>query len=168
MCNKTSILRRGPGSSSARARASRGVTLVEVLVAVLVMSIGMLGIAGLQARALKFSQSSYERSVAVIQAQSIVDSMRANSLAAKSNAYNIPRKCDTRAASESQADRDLAAWIGQMQTSLSGAAANVCGGINCNGTTGICIVTVQWDDTRGNPDKSGTQQIEQLSFVTQL
>lgn len=153
----------------ARSGPSRhlGVTLIEVLVAILVMAIGMLGIAGLQARALKYGQSSYERSVAVIQAQSITDSMRANAAQARQNAYNIAKKCDTTAASASQADRDLAAWIGQLQTSLSGAAANVCGGINCN-AAGVCTVSVQWDDTRGSVEASGSTQIEQFNFVTQL
>lgn len=166
MCNKSP--RGGSRSNVSQQRsANRGVTLIEVLVAVLVLSIGMLGIAGLQARALKYNQSSYERSVAVIQSQSIGDSMRANSAEAKLGRYNIAKKCDTAAASTSQADGDLAAWIGQMQTSLSGAAANVCGGVNCT-AAGLCTVSVQWDDTRGNADKSGATQIEQLNIVTQL
>src|SRR5262245_19238595 len=116
---------------------AKGVSLIEVLVAVLILSIGMLGIAGLQARALKYSQSSYERSAAVIQAQSITDSMRANAAEAKNSKYNIAKKCDTTAASTTRADTDLAAWIGQLQSGLSGAAANVCGGVACN-AAGIC------------------------------
>lgn len=165
MWNRTKAPRRCKAHPG-RSRQS-GVALIEVLVAILVMAIGMLGIAGLQARALKYGQSSYERSVAVIQAQSIADSMRANASQARQNAYNIARKCDTTAASASQADRDLAAWIGQIQSSLSGVAANVCGAINCN-AAGVCTVNVQWDDTRGSTDASGTTQIEQLNFVTQL
>jgi type IV pilus assembly protein PilV len=165
MWNRSSFQKRREGHSPRAVQS--GVALVEVLVAILVMAIGMLGIAGLQARALKYGQSSYERSVAVIQAQSITDSMRANAVQARQNAYNIARKCDTAAASASQADRDLAAWISQLQSSLSGAAANVCGSINCD-AAGVCTVNVQWDDTRGSTDTSGTTQIEQLNFVTQL
>ena len=48
-------------------RTSRGVGLIEVLIAVLVMGIGMLGIAALQATSLRNSQSSLERGNAVIQ-----------------------------------------------------------------------------------------------------
>lgn len=152
---------------AASATDSRGVSLIEVLVAVLILSIGMLGIAGLQARALKFSQSSYERSAAVMQAQSIVDSMRANATEAKAQKYDIAKKCDTAAASTSQADTDLAAWIGQLQSGLSGAAANVCGGVACN-AAGVCTVNIQWDDTRGSLTPAAGQQIEQLTIVTQL
>src|SRR5574341_689491 len=140
--------------------ANRGVTLVEVLVAVIVLSIGLLGIAGLQARALKYGQSSYERSVAVIQAHSIVDAMRANRDAAQGGAYNTgaDAKCDATASSTSRAHKDLAAWVGQLQASMSGAANDVCGSINCSGT-GVCTVGIQWDDTRGSPDASAGQQI---------
>lgn len=146
---------------------SRGVSLVEALVAVLVLSIGMLGIAGLHARALKYGQSSYERSVAVIQAQSIADSMRANATAAKAGAYNVDKKCDTAAAPTSSADVDLTDWIRQLQTSLSGAANNICGAISCN-NEGVCTIGVQWDDARGAPQASGSAQIERLNIVTQL
>lgn len=55
-----------------------GVGLVEVMISVLVLGVGMLGIAAMQATALRNSQSSLERSQAVIQAYTIFDAMRAN------------------------------------------------------------------------------------------
>ncbi|MDP5152090.1 type IV pilus modification protein PilV, partial [Rheinheimera baltica] len=44
----------------------KGVTLLEVLIAMLVLGIGILGVAGLQTASLRNVQSSYERSQAVI------------------------------------------------------------------------------------------------------
>jgi len=58
--------------------ASRGVSLLEVLIAVLILAIGLLGVAALQASALRNSQSSLERSQAVIYTYTILDSMRSN------------------------------------------------------------------------------------------
>ena len=60
-------------SIRASAHQQVGVTLIEVLVAVLVMAIGLLGIAALQATALRNSQSSLERSQAVVHTYAILD-----------------------------------------------------------------------------------------------
>lgn len=54
----------------------RGVSLIEVLVAVLVIGIGLLGLAGLQLKAMQNSQSSYLSSQAAIMAASIIDQAR--------------------------------------------------------------------------------------------
>ena len=60
-----------------RTRA-RGVTLTETLVAVLVMSAGALGLAGLQAESLSAGREAYERSLAVQRALDMMDRIRAN------------------------------------------------------------------------------------------
>lgn len=58
--------------------ARQGFSLIEVLVALLVLSIGLLGLAALQTTGLAFNHQSYERTQAVIQAYDIIDRMRAN------------------------------------------------------------------------------------------
>lgn len=55
-----------------------GFSLIEVLVALAVLSIGLLGLAALQTTGLKFNHQSYERTQAVLQAYDIIDRMRAN------------------------------------------------------------------------------------------
>jgi type IV pilus assembly protein PilV len=57
-------------------RRARGVSLVEVLVAILVLAVGMLGLAALQARGLKFNHDAYARSQATLLAYQIMESMR--------------------------------------------------------------------------------------------
>ena len=59
-----------------------GVTLTETLVAILVMSAGALGLAGLQAENLRAGRDAYERSVAVQRAADMLDRIRANRVAA--------------------------------------------------------------------------------------
>ncbi len=60
---------------------ARGVTLTETLVAVLVMSAGALGLAGLQAESLRAGREAYARSVAVQRALDMMDRIRANGVA---------------------------------------------------------------------------------------
>jgi len=60
--------------------AQGGFTMIEVLIAVLVLSIGLLGLAGLQAASLRNNHSAYLRSQATILAYGIADRMRANAV----------------------------------------------------------------------------------------
>lgn len=55
-----------------------GFSLIEVLVALAVLSIGLLGLAALQTTGLKFNHQSYERTQAVLQSYDMIDRIRAN------------------------------------------------------------------------------------------
>jgi type IV pilus assembly protein PilV len=55
----------------------RGVTLIEVLVAVVLLAVGVLGLAGLQLRGLQVNQGSQWRSMAAVMADDLADRMRA-------------------------------------------------------------------------------------------
>lgn len=65
-----------------------GFTLVEVLIALLLFSVGMLGLAGLQTSGMRFTQDAYLRSQATIVAQDIIDRMRANNQALADGNYD--------------------------------------------------------------------------------
>ena len=68
--------------------ATRGFTMIEVLIALLIVSLGMLGLAGLQAVSLKNSQSAYYRSAATQLAYDMSDRMRGNISGVLANSYN--------------------------------------------------------------------------------
>jgi type IV pilus assembly protein PilV len=61
-----------------RARRMRGFSLIEVMVALIIIAVGMLGIAKLQALALSTTESSGTRSLVAIEAASLAASMHAN------------------------------------------------------------------------------------------
>jgi type IV pilus assembly protein PilV len=61
-----------------RVRSQPGFSLIEVLVALLVLSMGLLGLAALQTTGLKLNHQSYERTQAVLQTYDIIDRMRTN------------------------------------------------------------------------------------------
>jgi len=79
-----------PGTRVRRTRsAQRGVTLIETLVALLVMSIGLLGVAGLQMTSLQNNRGAHMRSQASVLAYAIADRMRANRTVALASQYNV-------------------------------------------------------------------------------
>lgn len=67
----------------------RGFTLLEVLIAIVIFSIGLFGIAGLQASGMRYTQASQLRQVAVSQAEALADRMRANPAGFVEGHYNL-------------------------------------------------------------------------------
>ncbi|PCI09288.1 MAG: type IV pilus modification protein PilV [Gammaproteobacteria bacterium] len=68
-------------------KQSRGFTLLEALLGFLILSIGMLGIASLQAVSLKAGKTSVYGSVAMMKVEELFESMRANPSAIALAAY---------------------------------------------------------------------------------
>ena len=143
----------------------RGAGLLEVMISILIMGIGLLGIAAMQATALRNSQSSLERSQAVIQTYTILESMRANRTAALAGEYNLAQTCDPPAANATLAQSDMRAWITSLEQTL-GNTANTCGTIACNGAD--CTVTVQWDDSRATGNAGAGAANYRVATRTQL
>lgn len=139
--------------SMAGPRNVSGVGLIEVLVAVAILAFGMLGVAALQATALKSSQSSLERSQAVALTYNMFERMRANRGAASNGAYDIPKTC-TPPAPGTQVGNDLNEWIQNLHDSLGDSDTTTCGAIKCVALIRQCKITIWWDDTRG--DSKGT------------
>lgn len=67
----------------------RGFTLLEVLIAIVIFSIGLFGIAGLQASGMRYTQASQLRLVAVAQAEAMADRMRASPAGFVAGHYNL-------------------------------------------------------------------------------
>lgn len=136
--------------STSSPRNVRGMSLIEVLVAVLVLAVGMLGVAAMQALALRGGQGSLESSQAVMAANSIIEAMRANRANAAGYVYNGIAACGTvPAAGTSLAGNDLNNWVTRLKDTIGTGAATdttTCGSISAAG--GIYTVTVQWDDSR--------------------
>lgn len=128
-------------------RGSRGVSLIEVLVSVVVLSIGLLGVAAMQSIALRGGQSSLETSQAVIQTNAILDAMRANRVNAAN--YNTAGMVCAAGGAGTLAQNDVREWIASLKNTIGGGAATdttTCGQIT--GCPDACVITVQWDDRR--------------------
>lgn len=130
-----------------------GFTLLEVLVALLVLSLGLLGLAGLQTMSLKFNTQSYQRTQATMLIDSMIDRMRANPNAVISGVYNnvalgasaasysfsatCPQSC---ANADDLANYDIHQWLAAI--AAPGMLTNGRGGISFDGTRHT--VTVTW------------------------
>lgn len=133
-----------------------GASLLEVLIAVLILAIGLLGIAALQAVTLRNVQSSSDRTAAVIQTYSMLDMMRANRLAALAGSYDTAGYICEAPTGTALVARDTARWITQMQQAMGPTA---CGAIRCE--AGGCEVQVRWNDSRA------TGSVEQYEITTE-
>jgi type IV pilus assembly protein PilV len=144
-------------------RTQAGAGLLEVMISVLIMGIGLLGIAAMQATALRNGQSSLERSQVVVQSYAIMDVMRANRIDAIAGYYNTSGtdpQCAAGAPDASQpagqqsAQQEVNTWLGSLKRSVGVAGdSSTCGSISCAANSiggGTCTVTVQWDDSRGS------------------
>ena len=141
--------------------ACRGVTLLEVLIALIVLSIGLLGLAGLQTVSLQFSTSALYRTQATALAYGLADRMRSARDASLAGAYNaallgVPPACDPNAPGGGTPAQDLAAWRNALACELP--LGN--GQVVRNGNR--FAITVQWDDSHG------TEAPIQFVFTTAL
>ncbi|WP_232310144.1 MULTISPECIES: type IV pilus modification protein PilV [Pseudoxanthomonas] len=151
------VARRGRSSTSFR---ERGVGIVEVLVSVVVLSIGLLGVAAMQSVALRGGQSSLETSQAVIQTTSILESMRANS--GNSNAYNTGGMVCTAGAAGTLAQNDLRDWVNELKATMGTPGdTTTCGQIR--GCPANCVITVRWNDQRAGGNAA--REIETRSAI---
>lgn len=146
---------------SLRPRSNQaGVGLIEVLVAVLVLSIAFLGVAALQAMSLSTNNTAMARSMATIDSYSILDAMRIDRAAAESGTYTTTVKaggCAATTSGSTLASVQLSQWCKQLGGNL-GASNTTTGKIDCSGT-GDCTITVTFDITRSAVDQSSTQTV---------
>lgn len=155
-----------PAGIKGRMRSTRasqaGVGLIEVMIAVLILSIAFLGMAALQARSLSTNNSSMARSMATIAVHSIQDAMRADIVNATGGVYNgtiTADKCPAAGTGASLATVQLNQWCNNQLASpmLGGAVSTTSGVINCT-TSGFCTVTVSFDDSKAGAINSNTSQ----------
>jgi len=120
----------------------RGFTLVEALVALLALSIGLLGVAGLQLAGLRANLSASWRSQGTYLAYDILDRMRANR--DKREDYVIGTGAAPGGATT--AATDLVSWKSHLTSTLPGGDGTV---TLAGADKDVVIITVQWDDSHG-------------------
>ena len=143
-------------------KAQAGVGLIEVLVAVLVLSIGFVGIAAMQARSLSTNNSALARSMATVASYSILDAMRADIAGAEAGNYNGTVKANACPDAGAALDTEqLSAWCNQLGSTL-GASASTSGNVDCSAvtnSTALCTITIQFDDSRAGEGGGSAQQV---------
>jgi|SRR5476651_282570 len=133
---------------SARAKRQLGATLIEALIAMVIVGLGLLGALQLQLQGLRLGQDSNFSSVAATRASEIMDAI----------AYGgQPDTAWTLSLSSQQSGNAVvSAWIVQLQKSLPQGQ----GSISC--VSSICTVQVQWT-VAGEAASSATYTVKNLS-----
>ncbi|MCB1690882.1 MAG: type IV pilus modification protein PilV [Halioglobus sp.] len=96
-------------------RRDRGFTLIEVLVTVIILAVGLLGLAGLQMSSMNNQLESYQRAQAMLMLEDMANRIRSNAVAAKAGAYAAASDYGLRAEEDCStkvltAERDLCEW----------------------------------------------------------
>jgi type IV pilus assembly protein PilV len=119
-----------------------------VLVAIIVLSVGLLGLAGLMATSMRNNHSAYQRTQAAWLAYDVVDRMRVNRKDALINDYDVPIGSATIATPSTLANADINGWKTTLANSLPVGDGSVAVTVNAAGAASVTVI-VQWDDTRG-------------------
>lgn len=172
-------------------RAVRGVSLIEVLMAVLIFSIGLIGLAGLLIVSTRSNQAAFVRTQVTFLANSMADRMRANPYGLWEGDYTdtfpvtgtMP-KCDTTKACipSDVALRDKLLWGTQLQTFLPGLGATSIACTAASGTSynptaqiglrppygGKCTMIITWAErgtSGGTDDNTDSASLQSFTWV---
>lgn len=144
-------------------RIQRGFTLIEVMIALLIFSIGLMGMAALMVLSVKTNQSAYLRTQASFLAQSMADRMRVNlgqigsyvGSYSSATAGTDPCASGITCSPAQMVARDRAVWSQQLVDSLPNPTAVIaCNGAPLGGAAhvgaapynGLCTLTISWDE----------------------
>lgn len=116
------------------AKTENGFSMIEVLVTLLLVSVGVLGMVAMQTRTIQYTQDSVQRNVAMTLANDLAEMMRAmpTGLPESSGFYkaadaNFPSKPDKCSPLPSTASAQLACWADKVQKMLPVEAATADG-----------------------------------------
>ena len=149
-----------PGKTNIKVTHQHGFTLLEVLIALLILSIGLLGLAALQTISLRSNQMASMRTTSTTLVYDIIDRMRANPQGVSDGDYVIntvttpssPPDCRTGACSTADlATFDLGEWKNAIAKLPKGTGEIT----QVAGTPPVNTITVRWNESR-DPAVTGT------------
>lgn len=148
------------------AHRQAGFSIVEVMVALVVLAVGMLGIASLYVTTLRSSGSAISRMQAVNLASDLADRIRANRFARDAYAA-AGAKVDcigtTDCSEEDMAANDLFLWQRQIDDLLPGAdpQGTVVYQAGANDAPDTYVITVSWDEPNGDGGGNGDEDVDE-------
>lgn len=154
----------------------QGFTLLEVLIAVLVFSIGLLGVASMVLASMRGTHTAQLHTQATLQAQWIGDAMRANPAGVMAGAYNITapttvvQTCNTGCTPAQTATRDMENWGSMVSRVLPAGVGSVRCQLNSPQREGVdafpaglCTITLTWsesDETRNTGASASASAVD--------
>ncbi|MBX2886173.1 MAG: type IV pilus modification protein PilV [Granulosicoccus sp.] len=173
-----------------RKNRQRGVGLIEIMVAVLLLSIGFLAAARMQVQGMRFSQSAYMESQAYFMISDIMDRMRGNIDGVTDGAYNGQETrgdwasdpgCASNFCSPAQlAQQDLFEWSANLhnlrstdnfvsllpgKSAADGAPAETAKGKIISQGSGVYTIQVTWFEKIGDADALQTLELDFVPWL---
>ncbi len=137
----------------------RGVSLIEVMVTVLLLSTSLLSLGVMQNRSLQFNHEAYLRSQANIFAYDIIDRVRAN--LDNIGDYSLAFAADAPSGT-ARSSVDLTEW----SSSVASVLPNGDGQIQCSSSTRICSIALRWYEGEGaDAAAEGEEQSTSTTFT---
>jgi type IV pilus assembly protein PilV len=154
------------GHYSKRIDNSAGFTMLEAMIALLVLSIGLLGLAGLQSTSMRLTGESHQRSITTMAASEIIDKIRMRT-GKQSRADRVNTIGDYASTSPAgscdpfQADiaSELACWQDSLASQLPAGEGEI-----IDGNNGFVTVRISWEDR----DTGSTESIDWNYMVGSL
>lgn len=125
-----------------RFKKNAGFSLIEVLITMVVISVALLSLAVLQIKALQYSYASYQRSLATIQANDLVERLWAGLCALPGSVNSIS-----------------AEWVAANTNSLPNWTGSLV--YDASGTLPIYTITISWQDEKIKYTNTDTTQTTQ-------
>jgi type IV pilus assembly protein PilV len=130
----------------------RGLSMIEILVTLTIVAFGLLGILGLQARALSFQKDSFDRKAAAELVAQLSEIMRSNQVGFNEGRYNRDLEaatatpgavttCAPPCSYTAVATRDLDEWLIELRRRLPAAGAYIRWNI---ADPTAAVVTIAW------------------------
>jgi type IV pilus assembly protein PilV len=127
-------------------KSEKGFSLIEVMVAIMVVAIGMIAIVSLQSRTLANSQDEVDKIAKVLGGYSALEALRTDRVGALSGSYNFDlpisgSQCIVPVSKTGLSNYVIGAWLNELKLNLGDQA---CGSIACS-TTAECTIQITRD-----------------------
>ena len=154
-------------------KAQRGFSMIEVLVTMLIISLALLGTAGLQAYSMRLNQSGQLRTQAVFLAADLAERMEANKAGVVAGSYNLPSSnianvlstvclSPARCTLAALAAYDLSQWQNAISTALPQSSWQV---VNAGGNPSTVTIVISWVDRRADTTYGAAGTGETFSYT---
>lgn len=153
-------------------RSEQGSSLIEVVVALFVLAVGMLGVLSMQVKSMQFNQSAYYYSQAVYLANDILESMRSNRSVANTYLIELDESTPTptkncSAAGVTCAPAELRSYnVSQWRNNIASTLSSGKSSIQRSGD--YYAITVQFDDSRSEMSSDGAPALSEYVLVTEI
>jgi type IV pilus assembly protein PilV len=153
-------------------RSETGSSLIEVVVALFVLAVGMLGVLSMQLKSMQFNQSAYYYSQATFLANQILENMRSNPTVADTYLIDLDETKPTatkncNASNVTCSPSELRAFnLNEWRTNIESTLTSGKSSVQRSGD--FYAITVQFDDSRGSTNSDGKKELSEYVLFTEI